>query len=61
MTFQRLMDIVQRPHHPYTVDYLDDRVIQSNSWEDHLHCLREVLGGLCNEGLMVNPKNAIWD
>lgn len=33
-----------------------DIVIYTNSCQDHLHHLREVLSRLCNMGLIENPK-----
>lgn len=54
------MDIVLRPHHPYTTAYLDNIVIHSNNWQDHLNHLREVMGGFCKVDLTANPKDSIW-
>ncbi len=42
-TFQRMMEILQRPHQFYAAAYLDDVVIHSERWEDHLDRLRRVL------------------
>ncbi|KAL1250534.1 hypothetical protein QQF64_018330 [Cirrhinus molitorella] len=38
-TFQRLMDILLRPHQ----SYIDDVIIHSETWENHLAWLRRVL------------------
>ncbi|KAI2645167.1 Retrovirus-related Pol polyprotein from transposon 17.6 [Labeo rohita] len=35
-TFQRMMDILLRPHQSYAAAYLDDVVIHSEPWKDHL-------------------------
>lgn len=51
--FQRLMNTVLRP---YTVAYIDDTVIHSTTWVDHLYHLQEVLSELCRAGLTANPK-----
>ncbi|KAF4090058.1 hypothetical protein AMELA_G00047550 [Ameiurus melas] len=55
-TFQRLMDIVLRPHRSFAVAYLDGVVIHSSTWSDHLFHLGEVLKGLRDAGLTANPK-----
>ena len=50
-TFQRLMDKVLRPHQDYAAAYLDDIVIHSTSWENHLQHLEAVLQALREAGL----------
>ncbi|KAL0192170.1 hypothetical protein M9458_010466, partial [Cirrhinus mrigala] len=55
-TFQRMMDILLRPHQEYAAAYLDDVVIHSKSWEDHIIRLRRVLMELRRAGLTANPK-----
>lgn len=52
-TFQKPMDII-RNHRPYAAAYLDDVVIHSKSWEDHLHYLILILGEMWKAGLTVN-------
>lgn len=42
-TFQRLMDMLLTSHHPYAAAYVDDIVMHSSTWSDHLHHLGEVL------------------
>ncbi len=54
-TFQRMMDILLRPHQAYAAAYLDDVVVHSVSWEDHLERLRRVLSELRRAGLTANP------
>ncbi|KAL1276203.1 hypothetical protein QQF64_035826 [Cirrhinus molitorella] len=54
-TFQRLMDILLRPHQAYATAYLDDVVIHSEAWEDHLDRLRRVLLELRRAGLTAKP------
>ncbi len=54
-TFQRLMDIVLRPHQQYVAAYLDNVVIHSEHWEDHLDRLRRVFMELRRAGLAANP------
>ncbi|XP_053541151.1 uncharacterized protein LOC128634541 [Ictalurus punctatus] len=55
-TFQRLMDILLRPHRQFAAAYLDDVVIHSSTWADHLFHLREVLKALREAGLTANQK-----
>nr|XP_040028806.1 uncharacterized protein LOC120817079 [Gasterosteus aculeatus aculeatus] len=55
-TFQRMMDILLRPHRSYAAAYLDDVVIHSETWEDHLNRLRRVLLELRRAGLTANPR-----
>ncbi|KAA0721290.1 Retrovirus-related Pol polyprotein from transposon 297 [Triplophysa tibetana] len=54
-TFQRMMDILLRPHQPYTTAYLGDVVIHSEHWDDHVDRLRRVLSELRRAGLTANP------
>lgn len=55
-TFQRLMDIILRPHRAYAAAYIDDVVIHPECWEDHLERLEKVLRELRRAGLTANPK-----
>ncbi len=55
-TFQRMMDILLRPHHSYAAAYLDEVMIHSEAWEDHLDRLRRVLSELRRAGLTANPR-----
>lgn len=55
-TFQRLMDVLLRPHMAYAVAYLDDVVIHSETWGEHLERLRRVLLDLRRAGLTANPR-----
>lgn len=50
------MDIVLRPHRAYAAAYIDDVVIHSERWEDHLDRLKKVLRELRRAGLTANPK-----
>lgn len=49
------MDKVLRPHQDYAAAYLDDIVIHSTSWENHLQHLEAVLQALREAGLTANP------
>ncbi|XP_041102688.1 uncharacterized protein LOC121313985 [Polyodon spathula] len=53
-TFQRLMDKVLCPHHQYAAAYIDDVVIFSSTWKEHLDRLAAVLQSLREAGLTVN-------
>ncbi|KAL1279405.1 hypothetical protein QQF64_026078 [Cirrhinus molitorella] len=55
-TFQLLMDILLRPHQTFAATYLDEVVVHSETWEDHLTCLRRVLMELRRAGLTANPR-----
>ncbi len=50
------MDRVLRPHQQYAAAYLDDIVIHSRSWEEHLHHLEAVLQALRAAALTANPN-----
>ncbi len=55
-TFQRMMDILLRPHQAYAAANLDDVVVHSETWEDHLERLPRVLLELHWAGLSANPR-----
>uniref|UniRef100_A0A8C6VTB1 Gypsy retrotransposon integrase-like protein 1 n=1 Tax=Nothobranchius furzeri TaxID=105023 RepID=A0A8C6VTB1_NOTFU len=55
-TFQRLMDDVLREVSDYAAAYLDDVVIYSRSWEEHICHLKEVLRCIKAAGLTINPQ-----
>ena len=55
-TFQRLMDRVLRPHAAFAAAYLDDVIIHSDNWAQHLRHVAAVLESLRQAGLTANPK-----
>ena len=55
-TFQQMMDQVIRGLHKFANAYLDDLIIFSASWEDHLTHLRAVLSRLQELGLSAKPS-----
>ena len=64
-TFQRLMDQVLRGLSGFAAAYLDDVIIFSTTWEEHLAHLEKVLNQLKEAGLTAKPKcaslgSAIW-
>ncbi|KAL4007856.1 hypothetical protein ACER0C_001708 [Sarotherodon galilaeus] len=54
-TFQRLMDQVLRDVSDFAAAYLDDVVIFSQTWEQHVAHLRRVLKLIKSAGLTINP------
>lgn len=46
VTFQRVMDWVLQPHAAYTAAYLDDVIIYSDTWVEHVQEAAVVLGSL---------------
>lgn len=59
-TFQRLMDQVLRDFSSFAAAYLDDIVIYSSSWEEHMGHLQAVLVRLQAAGLTVNPAKCVF-
>ena len=56
-TFQRMMDSLLRGLDSYAAVYLDDAIIYSGSWEEHLQHIDAVLTRLRNANLTVKqPK-----
>ncbi|XP_014459060.1 uncharacterized protein LOC106737824 [Alligator mississippiensis] len=55
-TFQRLMDTLLAPHVSYAAAYIDNIIIFTPSWHQHLEALRAILGELQAVCLTTNPK-----
>src|SRR5699024_7102055 len=56
-TFQRLLDQVIGPElEPHVFVYLDDIIIVSQTFEDHLRALKEVFRRLREAKLRLNPE-----
>ena len=55
-TFQRMMDVILDDVGEFAAAYLDDVVIHSTSWDDHVRHLHEILRRLGQAGLTVKPK-----
>ena len=55
-TFQRLMDIVLDGTREFAAAYLDDIIIYSATWNDHLHHLNAIFTRLKNVGLTVKES-----
>ncbi|KAL0199477.1 hypothetical protein M9458_008017, partial [Cirrhinus mrigala] len=59
-TFQRLMDRVLQGCEEWSAAYLDDVVIHSNSWQEHLQHLRQTLKKITEAGLTLNIGKCEW-
>lgn len=59
-TFQRLMDKLLQGCDGYSAAYLDDVVLFSHTWEEHMQHLSEVLGRIHKAGLTLNPSKCEW-
>ena len=55
-TFQRLMDVVLRGLQGFSVAYIDDVAIFSNSWDKHLQHVKVVLQRIREAGLTAKPQ-----
>uniref|UniRef100_A0A8C6LCR8 ribonuclease H n=1 Tax=Nothobranchius furzeri TaxID=105023 RepID=A0A8C6LCR8_NOTFU len=55
-TFQRLVDIVLRGADTYAAAYIDDIVVFSETWEEHVKHLTDVFQRIQAAGLVINPK-----
>lgn len=59
-TFQWLVDKLLKEHSMYAAAYIDDVVIFSETWEEHVQHLRKVLQKVQEAGLTIYPKNVEW-
>ena len=59
-TFQRSMNHVLQGLEQFSACYIDDIVVHSNNWADHVRQIREVLERLKKFGLTVNLKKCAW-
>lgn len=55
-TFLRLMDHILRDVSDFSAAYLDDVVVYSSTWEQHLEHLQQVLQRIRAAGLTINPR-----
>lgn len=55
-TFQRLVDVVLRGAEDFAAAYMDDIVVFSRSWEEHLRHLNDVFRRIKEAGLVINAK-----
>ena len=59
-TFQRLMNQVLQGYDNYSAAYLDEVVIFSNTWAEHVQHLSFVLGKIHKAELTLNPAKCEW-
>ncbi len=59
-TFQRLMDKVLQGCEEWSAAYLDDVIIHSNSWQEHLRHLKQTLEKIKKAGLTLNVGKCEW-
>ena len=55
-TFNRVVRKVLADHHAFSDSFIDDIIIFSETWENHLEHIKVVLGALHCAGLTVNPR-----
>ena len=58
--FQELMQGLFREHSQFCLPYMDDLVIYSSCWKDHVQHIRRVLEKLRSAGLTANPAKFYW-
>ena len=58
--FQTLIDKLLRDKRPFARSYMDDIIIFSNCWDDHLTHIRQILIALRDAGLTANPSKCKW-
>ena len=58
--FQQLMQAVLHDTLTYATAYMDDIIIYSRSWSEHLQHIRNVLDRLQKANLTVNPAKCVW-
>ena len=58
--FQMLMDKVFHGCKKFAKPYIDDVVMFSKSWQDHLAHIDQVLTALGKAGLTINPDKCEW-
>ena len=58
--FQKLTSKVLEPCRDFAHPYIDDIVVFSSSWEEHVGHVREVLSRLREAGLTASPKKCRW-
>ena len=58
--FQQLMEQVLYDHRQYSRPYIDDIIVFSEDWQQHLKHMKGVLGALKEAGLTANPAKCEW-
>ena len=60
-TFQALMNQVLRSYLRKFIVFLDDILIFTGNWKEHLEHLRLILQALCENQLYCKPKKCVWE
>lgn len=55
-TFQQMMDLLIKDKHDFAAAYLDNLVIFSDTWENHMQRLKIILQQLHTANLTVKPQ-----
>ena len=58
--FQELMQALLNNHKSFSMPYMDDVIIYSDTWEAHLEHIKLILETLRAAGLTANPKKCRW-
>ena len=58
--FQELMQSILHNTNGYAMAYMDDVIIYSTSWDEHLTHVRAVLDRLKQANLTINPSKCVW-
>ena len=58
--FQKLTSRVLEPCSAFALPYIDDIVIFSKDWEEHVRHVRQVLQRLRETGLTASPRKCVW-
>lgn len=56
LEFQNIMNDIFNPYTTFTIVYIDDVLVYSNSWEQNLKHINIFLKVVKNEGLIVSAK-----
>ena len=59
-SFQRAMENILSELYELSSPYIDDVVIYSHTWEDHLIHIDRVLKALTEHGLTIKPLKCVW-
>ena len=54
-TFHQIIDHLLRGCNEFSLPYLDDLVVYTSSWKDHLQCVRLILDKVRRAGLTAKP------
>ena len=60
-TFQRCMQNTLSQQSEFSLIYIDDVLIYSSTWKEHLEHIRGVLEALREAGLTAKPNKCVWN